>query len=283
MESGPARKSVSRWQFLIQTTQMRSPRARPHSAPVTMWTVRHSCLCAAHLVPSLIATATWVAQCDASSQSALWSRPEPPCTTLASAALLCTRGRTRQWSCDRAWLLRLACLPPIPRIIFIVLEAKVPGLVPGRPHGAQGQWPGGWASWPAWPGCMAGVRGPAEAWRCPPCGKLAGPEPARSPGHQPLEAAVAAPPLDVVQKPCLAGLNEDTSSSHTPAPRAGVLAHFSSDVLRSLLCQGLVAAPRVSSIPSVSASAPWPFHLGRRQDATPSGGHPPPCDFLCLS
>lgn len=155
MDSGPARKSVSRWQFPIQTTQMRSPRAGPHSAPVTTWTVRHSCLCAAHLVPSLMATATWVAQCDSSSQSALWYRPEPPCTTLASAALLCTRGRTWQWSRDRARLLRLACLSPIPRIIFTVLEAKVPGLVPGRPHRAQGQWSGcgllcvvhGWGPW----------------------------------------------------------------------------------------------------------------------------------------
>lgn len=131
---------------------MTSPKAGPHLAPVTTRTVRHSCLCAAHLVPSLIATATQVAQCDSSSQSALRYRPEPPCTTLASAALLCTRDRTRRWSCDRGRLPRPACLPPIPRIIFTVLEAKLPRLVPGRPHGAQGRWLDCWASWPAWPG-----------------------------------------------------------------------------------------------------------------------------------
>lgn len=89
---------------------------------------------------------------------------------------------------------------------------KADGWVAGPP-GLHGRGTG-WCVW-----CMAGGCGPAEAWRCPPCGRWAGPEPAGSPGHQPLEVVVAVPPLNVVQKPCLAGLNEDTSLSHTPAPR----------------------------------------------------------------
>lgn len=131
--------------------------------------------------------------------------------------------------------------------------------------------------------CMAGGRGPAEASCCPPCGRWAGPEPAGSPGHQPLEVVVAAPPLNVVQKPCLAGLNKDTSLSHMPASRAGVLAHLLSDLLRNLLYQGLVAAPSASSLPSVSAIALRPFHLGRRQDATPLGGPPRHATSICPS
>lgn len=152
---------------------------------------------------------------------------------------------------------------------------KADGWVAGPP-GLHGRGTG-WCVW-----CMAGGCGPAEAWCCPPCGRWAGPEPAGSPGHQPLEVVVAVPPLNVVQKPCLAGLNEDTSLSHTPAPRQ-VSWHTYYPMCCRICCQGLVAAPGASSLPSMSASAPQPFHLGWRQDATPSGGLPRHATSFCSS